>query len=130
MTQWRNVPVVSVVRDVSFILEDEVIPCFVARDLGNLPPITFNAIDVSVLLAKIESMHDEVQLMRAGMTCQQTTAETLKKVCEETVFRMDVLESKTTQHVNNISEGCQMTVDLHLYIPWHRLLTVRMLQFL
>ena len=59
--------------------ESEVIPCFVARDLGNLPPITFNSIDVSVLLAKIESMHDEVQLMRAGMTCQQTTAETLKK---------------------------------------------------
>ena len=44
--------------------ESEVIPCFVARDLGNLPPITFNSIDVSVLLAKIESMHDEVQLMR------------------------------------------------------------------
>ena len=51
------------------------------------------------------------------MTCQQTTAETLKKVCEETVFRMDVLESKTTQHVNNISEGCQMTVDLHPVAP-------------
>ena len=76
--------------------ESEVTPCFVARDLGNIPPITFNSIDVSVLLAKIESMHDEVQLMRAGVTCQQTTAETLKKVCEEMVFRMDVLESKTT----------------------------------
>ena len=62
-------------------------------------------------------MYDEVQLMRAGMTCQQTTAETLKKVCEETVFRMDVLESKTTQHVNNISEGCQLTVDLHPVVP-------------
>ena len=59
--------------------EREVIPFFVARDLGNLPPITFNSIDVSVLLAKIESMHDEVQLMRAGMTCQQSTAETLKR---------------------------------------------------
>ena len=47
--------------------ESEVIPCFVARDLGNLPPITFNSIDVSVLLAKIESMHDEVQLLRADM---------------------------------------------------------------
>ena len=35
------------------------IPCFVARDMGNLPPITFNSIDVSVLLAKIESMHEE-----------------------------------------------------------------------
>ena len=72
---------------------------------------------MSVLLAKIESMHDEVQLMRAGVTCQQTTAETLKKVCEETVLRMDVLESKTTQHVNNISEGCQMTVGLHPVAP-------------
>ena len=111
--------------------ESDVIPCFVARDLGNLPPITFNSIDVSVLLAKIESMHDEVQLLRAGMTCQQTTAETLKQVCEETVSRMDMLESKTSglscsscddyvtrntesQHVNPIiNEGCQMTVELH-----------------
>ena len=32
-----------------------VIPCFVARDLGNLPPITFDSLDVSVLLTKIES---------------------------------------------------------------------------
>ena len=30
------------------------------------------------------------------MTCQQTTEETLKKVCEETVFGMDVLQSKTS----------------------------------
>ena len=30
---------------------------------------------------------------------------------------MDVLESKTTQHVNNISDGCQMTVDLHPVAP-------------
>ena len=74
-------------------------------------------------------MHDEVQLLRVGMTCQQTTAETLI-FCEETVSRMDVLESKTSGlscssrdgyitcnteslHVNHINEGCQMTVELH-----------------
>ena len=44
------------------------IPCFVARNLGNLPLITFNSIDVSVLLTKIESLNDEVLLLRAGMT--------------------------------------------------------------
>ena len=33
----------------------DVITCFVACDLGNLPPITFDSIDVSVLLTKIES---------------------------------------------------------------------------
>ena len=32
----------------------DVIPCFVARDLGNLPPIMFDSLNVSVLLMKIE----------------------------------------------------------------------------
>ena len=41
----------------------------------------FNSIDVSLLLMKTESLNDEVLLLRAGMTCQQTTAETLKCYC-------------------------------------------------
>ena len=57
------------------------IPCFVAKILGNLPAITFNSIDVFVLLTKIESLNDKVLLLRAGMTCQQTTTETLKCYC-------------------------------------------------
>ena len=71
-----------------------------ARNLGYLPPITFNSIDVSVLLTKIESLNDEVVLLRAGMTCQQTTTETLKKVWKETMSRVDILESKSFD-VNN-----------------------------
>ena len=31
----------------------DVIPCFVARYLGNLPPITLGSLDVSVLLMRL-----------------------------------------------------------------------------
>ncbi|KAK2170819.1 hypothetical protein NP493_1137g00029 [Ridgeia piscesae] len=72
----------------------DVIPCFVARDLGNLPPITFGSLDVSVLLTKIESLNDEVLLMRGAMKCQQTTPEALTKVCSETISRVHKLESE------------------------------------
>ena len=61
----------------------DVIPCFLARDLGNLPPITFDSLDVPVLLTKIESLNDEVLLMRGAMKCQQITSEALTKVCSE-----------------------------------------------
>ena len=37
----------------------DVIPCFIARDFGNLPPIRFDSLDVSVLLTKIESLNDK-----------------------------------------------------------------------
>ena len=97
-----------------------------ARNLGNLPAIIFNSIDVSVLLTKIESLNDEVLLLRAGMTCQQTTTETLKKVCEETMSRVDILEGKsfdvnntdchdgnTRQHKNRVTRDCaSITVEL------------------
>ena len=76
-------------------LDVDEIPCFVVKNLGNLPPITFNSIDVSVLLMKIRRLNDEVLLLRAGMTSQQTTTETLKKVCEETMSRVDILEGKS-----------------------------------
>ena len=72
----------------------DVILCFVARDLGNLPPITFDSLDVSMLLTKIESLNDEVLLMRGAMKCQQTTSEALTKVCSETISRVHKLEGE------------------------------------
>ena len=72
----------------------DVIPGFVARDLGNLPPITFDSLDVSVLLTKIESLNDEVLLMRGAMKCQQTTSEALTNVCSETISRVHKLEGE------------------------------------
>ena len=39
-------------------LDADVIPMFVARNMSNPPPITFDSIDASVLLAKLERLTD------------------------------------------------------------------------
>ena len=37
-------------------LDADVIPLFVARNMSNPPPITFDSIEVSVLLTKLEQL--------------------------------------------------------------------------
>ena len=53
-----------------------------------------------------ERLNDEVLLLRAGMTCQQTTTETLTTVCGET------LQAKP-KHKNHEMRDCvSMTMEL------------------
>ena len=45
-------------------------PCFVASNLADLPPITFDSnesIDVSVLLLKWERLADDVIVLKSGL---------------------------------------------------------------
>ena len=61
---------VNNLRDICQLLEekgDAKLPDFVALDLGNLPPITFNHLDVSVLLSKIEKLSCNVNFLKEGM---------------------------------------------------------------
>ena len=44
----------------------DVIPLFVARNLSNLPPITFDSIEMSVLLTKLERLTDKVAMVQTG----------------------------------------------------------------
>ncbi len=67
-------------------------PRFVASDLGNLPPITFNAIDVSVLLKKLESLSDKVEMLHAGVESQSTTTQNLVDICHSSTVRITDLE--------------------------------------
>ena len=58
-------------RDMFLLLTEkrgEEIPKFVAHDLGKLPPITFDHIDVTVLLNKIQNLSITVDLLKAGMS--------------------------------------------------------------
>ena len=53
-------------------------PLFVASNLGNLPPITFDSIDVSVLLTKLERLTDQVAMLQTGLAAQTTVTENIK----------------------------------------------------
>ena len=67
-------------------------PRFVASDLANLPPITFNAIDVSVLLKKLVSLSDKVAMLHAGVESQSTTTQNLVDICHSSTARITDLE--------------------------------------
>ena len=49
---------------------------FVALDLSNLPPVSFDNIDVCVLLSRMENLKDEVDTLRA-------TASTQVAICDD-----------------------------------------------
>ena len=60
----------SNLRDMYQLLQEkgtDELPSFVALDLGKLPPINFNHIDVTVLLKKIEGIAVNVKLLEKGM---------------------------------------------------------------
>ena len=59
---------------------------YVAGDLSRLPPITFNDIDVSTLLAKMEGMQAEVRLLKETQQAQALLVSDLKDAaCSITV---------------------------------------------
>jgi hypothetical protein len=51
-------------------LEPELIPCFAAADLSKLPPISYNHMDMSVILKELESVKSDI----AGLKIAQTDA--------------------------------------------------------
>jgi hypothetical protein len=53
------------------------VPTFVVKDLSRLPPITFDSIDVCVLLAKLEKTVADVKLLKKTIQDQTETAEGL-----------------------------------------------------
>ena len=56
---------------------DDDLPTFVAQDLSNLPPISMDSIDVSVLLRKIESLSAQVSMLKTGLATQCDTTKSL-----------------------------------------------------
>ena len=75
------------------------IPHFVSHNLDDLPPVTFNNLDVSNLLGKIESLHNEVSALRHSAKLQADIEEELSS-------RVAVLESRDA--VRNAGKTCEV----------------------
>ena len=67
-------------------------PCFDASNLANLPPITFDSIDVSVLLLKLERLTDDVTILKSGLQSHGDATQGLTDVCRDTAARIAMLE--------------------------------------
>ncbi len=68
------------------------LPCFVASNLADLPPITFDSIDVSVLQLKWERLADDVTILKSGLQSHGESTQGLTDVCQDTAARIAELE--------------------------------------
>ena len=91
----------------------DVIPLFVARDLTNLPPITFDSIDVTVLLTKLERLTDQVAMLQTDLEAQTTVTENIKGLYVNAVSRIHSLE--TYQHIANTDASHEKSVICPAY---------------
>lgn len=78
--QGLNAPVENL-KDILKLIQlcPEIPVCYVAGDLSRLPPITFNDIDVSTLLAKMEGMQTEMRLLKETQQAQALLVSDLKE---------------------------------------------------
>ena len=67
-------------------------PTFVARDLGKLPPVTFDSIDVSALLHSIRQNEAAINVLKDCVTTQQASAKTIVGVVNNVVSRISAVE--------------------------------------
>ena len=71
---------------------DMPLPCFVASNIADLPPITFDSIDVSVLQLKWERLADDVTILKSGLQSHGESTQGLTDVCQDTAARIAELE--------------------------------------
>ena len=89
---WRNKKRHNLEDIVSLLMrKHDVLPViFVAKDLGNLPAIAFDKIDVSTLLTKLQNNMTELDMLKESVTTQsvvctelQATVTTQAGVCDK-----------------------------------------------
>lgn len=70
------------------------IPRFVSHYLDELPPVTFNNLDVSSLLSKMERIYSEISTLRHAVKLQADVSETLHSVTATLGCRVDAAERR------------------------------------
>lgn len=70
----------------------ENIPRFVSRHLDELPPVTFNSLDVSCLLGRIEHLSADMSAMQQAMSMQTIACEDLRAMTMDLKQRLCVIE--------------------------------------
>jgi len=103
----RQGPKMSVqnIEDMVKLLQEkgQDIPVFVVQNLSKLPPITFDSIDVSVLLTNLKNLQTEVDLLKGGMRDQMTTTDSMRAAMTTMNDRIDGLEKETVTRDANLT---------------------------
>lgn len=81
------------------------IPTFVAHNLGNLPPIQFDHVDVTVLLSEIKKTQSEVAKLRKCSTAQHDCMKDLLSASGDLSSRVLVLEDYSQSQINSMATG-------------------------
>ena len=84
-------------RDILQLLQEKgttELPQFVALDLGNLPPITFDHIDVTALLSQIEKVKTKVDAIQGAIQGQIEVSDSL--VDSDNVLQCRVKKTRRT----------------------------------
>lgn len=70
----------------------ENIPCFVSYHMDELPPVTFNSLDVSCLLGKIDRLGVDLSTMKQALSAQTDVCEDLRGVVAGLNQRLCLME--------------------------------------
>ena len=90
----------------------EPMPQFVALDLSRLPPISFNDMDVTVLLNKIQNVDMAVKLLKKGMAEMSDTNKSLHELNLSQEDRIRDLEAKAPDI--NVGKSLQNFKNMHI----------------
>ena len=89
------------IDDIIRLLQEkgEGVPQFAAVDLSRLPPITFDSVDVSVLLNSIKKMENEMAFLKDSVKTVHNAASMLKDTTSSLNVRVCTLESNQVSPV-------------------------------
>ena len=73
--QYKKISTMQDILHILLELETSHMPLFVARDLGNLPPLSYDHFDVSKLLHDVESVRNEINLIKHSMSASSSSRE-------------------------------------------------------
>ena len=106
---------VNFLHDICQLLEENgsaKLPNFVALDLGKLPPITFDNLDVTVLLNKIEKLSCTVNFLKDGMNSVTESQQNVFDLTMKLDSRVSKLESTEEGSKDEIKdESSDLKVD-------------------
>ena len=80
-------------------------PKFAAHDLSRLPPVSFDSIDVSALLHRMERTATEVHLLKDALSQQVKVNEDLHSAISSMQIRLDDLEKRKNDNRNSDIAG-------------------------
>ena len=87
------------------------VPTFVALDLSKLPPITFDSLDVSMLLNEMKKTQNDIEMLRETMKSQVHINNDIQKSMENIDTRVATLEKKKVNNVASCSSQPAVTTS-------------------